>query len=112
MPDESTHSHEDEVVSHEITGLIGTAILIGFVIMLIIDEATCAFSDSQSSRADKERNELIELKERLNESSIKEDKQALLSEERINSAFLTTIALCIHSLTEGVAMGASLFCKY
>ena len=36
----STHSHEGEVVTHEMGGLIGTAILIGFTTMLLIDEVT------------------------------------------------------------------------
>ena len=38
MPGE--HSHEDEIVSDDTAFLIGTAILIGFVVMLLIDEST------------------------------------------------------------------------
>ena len=40
MPEGHGHSHEDEIVSHETAAMIGTAILIGFVAMLLIDEST------------------------------------------------------------------------
>ena len=40
LPGGHVHSHEDEIVSHEMGFLIGTAILIGFVVMLLIDEST------------------------------------------------------------------------
>ena len=32
-------------------------------------------------------------------------------ERQKQSAFLTTVALCVHSFVEGVAMGSSLYCK-
>ena len=89
------------------SGLIGTAILIGFVCMLIIDEVTSAFTETGANTNNVDGK--ADNKELLLNSSTKEDKKR---EEKINSAFLTTIALCIHSLTEGVAMGASLYCKY
>ena len=45
MPDgHEGHDHEGEVVTHEMSGMIGTAILLGFAFMLIIDEATSAFT--------------------------------------------------------------------
>ena len=43
------HSHEGEVVTHEMAGLIGTAILIGFTLMLLIDEGT-NYLTTQSSQ--------------------------------------------------------------
>ena len=46
MPGGETHSHEDEVVTHEMSAVIGTAILVGFVFMLLVDEATSAFTHS------------------------------------------------------------------
>ena len=97
------------------SGLIGTAILIGFVAMLIIDEITSSFTETSadSKNSEKDKGDTKEMQPLLN-SSTKEEivKPTSKREEKINSAFLTTIALCIHSLTEGVAMGASLFCKY
>ena len=40
------------------------------------------------------------------------EKKTTKDREKMNStAFMTTIALCIHSLTEGVATGASWFSK-
>ena len=50
MPEGHTHSHEDEVVTHEMAGLIGTAILIGFTAMLLIDEATNALTARNSNQ--------------------------------------------------------------
>ena len=120
MPDGSTHSHEGEVVSHEMAAMIGTAILIGFTMMLIIDESTAMLTDMKHQKEErssldddnKELQPLISSSCPLSPQKESENVQNEKNERNINSAFLTTIALCVHSLTEGVAMGASLFCKY
>ena len=48
MPGGQTQSLEDEIVSHEITAMIGTAILVGFTIMLIIDEITAIITKKKA----------------------------------------------------------------
>ena len=103
MPGE--HDHEHEIVDHEMTGAIGTAILIGFIAMLLIDEGTQALIAQNKA--------VVGGKFRIvfHKGLGKKEAKDIKAEEKINSALLTTIALCIHSLTEGVAMGASLFCK-
>ena len=42
MPDGSENSHESDIVTHEMGSIIGTAILIGFTAMLLIDELSNA----------------------------------------------------------------------
>ena len=48
LADGSTHSHEGEVVTHEMASLIGTAILIGFTAMLLIDEVVNKITESKA----------------------------------------------------------------
>ena len=62
MPGGHAHSHEDEIVSHEIAAMIGTAILIGFTIMLIIDEVTAMCT--KKKQAKKDENAILGLNER------------------------------------------------
>ena len=116
MPGGHAHSHEDEIVSHEIAAMIGTAILVGFTIMLIIDEITAMCTKKRQEKKDEMAMYGLnangdELEQLVPSNSIAVEDQKI-RQKNINSAFLTTIALCVHSLTEGVAMGASLFCKY
>ena len=115
MPDGHGHSHEDEIVSHETAAMIGTAILIGFTVMLIIDEITNSYNQHKHQEMQSDLNDdNKELKPLIQKPcpGSPERESEVVNQPNINSAFLTTIALCVHSLTEGVAMGASLFRKY
>lgn len=66
---------------------------------------------------DMKEKEALEKNESIKEELISGTENELFSsknlrEDRQNSAaLLTTIALCLHSLTEGVAMGSSLYRK-
>ena len=77
--------------------MIGTAVLIGFSGMFALDEAVKIFG-----------HEAHEAEKTISGQAT--DKKSGRGKES-QSALMTTIALCIHSLTEGVANGASLYSK-
>ena len=82
--------------------------------MLLVDELTSALTHrEEAAQPLVEQNQETEALLVPDQNEARERKiQKIQQEERINASLLTTIALCLHSLTEGVAMGASLFCKY
>ena len=130
----------EEVVPESVAFNMGTAIVVGFTIMLVIDES---FKIIQTNHAlensgENERFRTTALKDfgeekkiLLNDlgspnSSDEEKKQALgtntLLESQTTTAFssgktggknvlITTIGLAIHSLADGAALGASLYRK-
>ena len=116
MPEEHDHDHDHHhgVVGHDVNRILGTCILLGFLIMLVMDEIITALTHREtpaSSPLDEENQEMQSLL--VPDKAIAQDKklQRTQEEERINASLLTTVALCMHSLTEGVAMGASLWRK-
>ena len=109
---------QEEVVPRNVAFVIGASIMLGFTLMLFIDETFKIIKEkeifrmlaSQQALKDKnfEHNSGILLATAADFTTAKsrrEDKQK-------QSALLTTIALCVHSLAEGVAMGASLYRKW
>lgn len=109
---------QEEVVPRNVAFVIGASIMLGFTLMLFIDETFKIIKEkeifrmlaSQQALKDKnfEHNSGILLATAADfptAKSRREDKQK-------QSALLTTIALCVHSLAEGVAMGASLYRKW
>lgn len=102
---------------------IGTAMIVGFSSMLLIDQVFRIYKEKRDLRyesapmdvyhnlGDRPREELLNSQITTPGASIlgttKERRQA----RRQAAALVTTIALCMHSLAEGVAMGSSLFCK-
>ena len=74
--------------------------MIGFSLMLIIDEVT-KIIEAQRVIGDIKKDE-----NKVNDYQRQKD---IRLEQLNKTALLTTIALCVHSLAEGVAMGSSLF---
>ena len=82
----------------------------------------------EEARKAQEAKKLMEEKRAVMMKDDEKDEQALLLKGQANAevekpadtasirsasvVFLHTIALCLHSLTEGVAMGSALYCKY
>ena len=117
MPEMHDHDHDHHhgVVDHDVSRIIGTCILLGFLIMLVMDEIITALTHREepvASPLDEENQEMQSLLVPDKASAQEKKLQRTQEEERINASLLTTVALCMHSLTEGVAMGASLWRKF
>ena len=77
----------------------GTAILIGFITMFAIDEIVKMLGHREPEA-------------KIEDKSSKGKKKAKTYESKSNkTVMMTAIALCVHSMTEGVATGASLYSK-
>ena len=78
--------------------MIGISVLTGFLTMLLIDELCQVFVFQSSGTKEAEEGQ--------------DNKASLLPhghshEEQRKSSFVVTVGLCVHSVAEGVAMGAS-----
>ena len=113
----------NEVVTEETAFTIGSAVMLGFAIMLIVNESFVIYQERAEDQHEADKIALAK-KHSMNEDG--NDKEPLIKREvegeedairelymarTQQSGLLTTIALVCHSLTEGVAMGSALYCK-
>ena len=115
---------EYEIVDEDTAFGAGTAVMLGFAIMLTINESFIIYQESYGQTKQSKKDELIKygkeddddqnegllIKPHDREGLTKVKADSELRSE--SSALLHTVALCLHSLTEGIAMGSALYCKY
>ena len=104
----------DDEKANEVAKSIGTALLTGFLVMLALDEIVKIAGPNDAKEVAEKKESKSPRKARSpnkGKSPTKEKKTTKDREKTNSTAFMTTIALCIHSLTEGVATGASWFSK-
>lgn len=109
---------QTEIVSHKVMRIIGASIALGFSLMMTIDELFKIIKQWQISKAVEAANQSV-LAGNMSASDISQlavmtpmTTKERREEKQKTSAMLTTVALCVHSLAEGVAMGSSLYRKY
>jgi zinc transporter ZupT len=116
---------EPDVAPPSVIGTIGVTIIIGFTLMLVIDEGFKIWGEYRAERVKKERLALAAGDE--DHTDVALDPSKPLNGERdpllqpsqrplpdvehfhLESGLITTIAIALHSLIEGVAMAASLY---
>ena len=117
--------NDEEIVDEELAGQIGSYVMLGFAIMLIITET---FVIIQEKAAEQQKEKAPKYQRVSTNADDLQEKASLIPKEKSDavekeceiakdvrasqSALLATIALCAHSLTEGVAMGSALYRKY
>jgi len=114
---------EPDVTPPSVISTIGVTIILGFTLMLVIDEGFKIIGEYRAERRKKDRLALASGEDDHTEvaqdpyKSLNNETEPLLQQRALSehdhfhleAGLITTIAIALHSLIEGVAMAASLY---